>query len=94
AIFDLLLKENLDPNEVEDVRKASQALLKRLKLKLVLDWRERESTRAGVKTTISEILYSSLPEPTYSGEDCEIKGLEVYNFVYERYRDAKDLVSV
>jgi len=94
AIFDLLLKGNLNPNEVEEVRKASQALLKRLKLKLVLDWRERESTRAGVKTTISEILYSSLPEPTYSGEDCEIKGLEVYNFVYERYRDAKDLVSV
>lgn len=92
AIFDLLLKENLNPDEVEKVRKASNELLAKVQTKLVLDWRDRESTRAGVKTTIFDTLYASLPEPTYSEKECEMKGVEVYNFVYERYRDAKDTV--
>lgn len=86
AIFDLLLKDNLDPNEREKVKKTSRDLLEKLKKeKLVLDWREKEFTRAGVKTAISDILYDSLPEPTYTEKECEYKGLEVYNFIYEHY---------
>ena len=92
AIFDLLLKEQLSPDEREKVRKTAKELLAKLKQeKLVLDWREKEQTRAGVKTTISDILYDSLPEPTYTEKDCDIKGLEVYNFIFEHYIDAKNL---
>ena len=40
----------------------------------------------------TDVLYYSLPEPTYSQHECDAKGIEVYNFVYERYRDAKDTV--
>lgn len=88
AIFDLLLKEKLNPDEREIVKKTAKELLVKLKQeKLVLDWREKEIARAGVKTTISEILYDSLPEPTYSEKDCEFKGIEVYNFVYEHYQN-------
>lgn len=94
AIFDLLLKENLNPEEREKVRKTAKDLLAKLKQeKLVLDWREKESTRAGVKTTIYDVLYDSLPEPTYKEKDCDIKGLEVYNFVYEHYQDASKFIS-
>ncbi len=93
AIFDLLVKESIDPTDVEKLRKVSHHLLEELKEKLVIDWRDREATRAGVKTTIFDILYASLPEPTYSEEDCETKGLEVYNFVYERYKDSKDFIN-
>lgn len=93
AIFDLLLKEHLNPDEVERVREVARGLLSKLKVeKLVIDWREWESTRAGVKTTIFDVLYKDLPEPTYAEKDCEIKGLEVYNFVYEHYRDANNFV--
>jgi type I restriction enzyme R subunit len=89
AIFDLLFKENLNLNEIEKIRAVSRDLLSKLKVeKLVIDWREWESTRAGVKTAIFDVLYTDLPEPTYSEKDCEIKGLEVYNFVYEHYKDA------
>ena len=88
------MKENINPSEVEKVKKASHELLIHLKGKLVFDWRDRETTRAGVKTTINDILYSLLPEPTYTDKECESKGIEVYNFVYERYREAKDLVLV
>ena len=90
----MLLKENLNPDEVGRIRIVAHELLSKLKVeKLVIDWREWESTRAGVKTTISDILYSDLPEPTYSEKDCEAKSFEVYNFVYEHYKDAENFVG-
>lgn len=93
AIFDLLLKESLNPNEVEKIRIVARELLSKLKVeKLVIDWREWELTRAGVKTTIRDVLYADLPEPAYTEQDCEAKGLEVYNFVYEHYKDAEHFV--
>lgn len=91
AIFDLLLKENLNPDEVEKVRSVAHEILRKLKEeKLVPGWREWEPTRAGVKITISDVLYSKLPEPSYTEGECEEKGLEVYNFVYEHYKDASN----
>ena len=93
AVFDLLLKDKLNPKEVDIVKKAAKDLLKKLKTeRLVLDWRETEIGRAGVKTAISDVLYARLPEPTYTGDDCEVKGVEVYNYVYEHYKDAEHLV--
>lgn len=87
AIFDLLQKDQLNPDERDRVKKTAKELLAKLKEeKLVIDWREKEIARAGVKTTISDVLYDSLPEPTYTEKDCEIKGNEVYNFVFEHYR--------
>lgn len=95
AIFDLLLKDNLNPDEREKVRVVAKDLLHKLKFeRLVLDWREKETTRAGVKTVIVDVLYSSLPEPTYSEKDCDIKGVEIYNFMYEHYRDAENFINV
>lgn len=93
AIFDLLLKEELNPNEREKVKKTARELLAKLKEeKLVLDWREKESARAGVRTTIFDLLYAQLPEPTYIDQDCEVKGTEVYNYIYEHYQDAQNFV--
>jgi len=93
AIFDLLRKENLNPDETAKVRSVAKELLEQLKPKLVPGWRDFEPLRAGVKITISDILFPKLPEPVYTENDCEYKGLEVYNFVYENYRDARVLVS-
>ena len=93
AIFDLLIKDNLNPDEVACIKGASHELLINLKPLLVSHWRDFEPNRAGVKTTISDLLYEKLPEPTYTEQDCEIKKIEVYNFVYEHYRDASNLVN-
>lgn len=92
AIFDLLQKENLNPDETAKVRITSKELLEKLKPKLVRGWRDFEPLRSGVKTTISDVLYPRLPEPVYTVNDCEYKGLEVYNFVYETYRENSSLV--
>lgn len=93
AIFDLLRKENLDPDEIVKVRLVAKELLEKLKEKLVPGWRDFEPLRAGIKITISDVLFPKLPEPTYSDKNCESKGLEIYNFVYENYRDARALIG-
>jgi type I restriction enzyme R subunit len=88
AIFDLLLKDSLNPAEVEIVKNTAHELLLTLRGRLVPHWRDFEPNRAGVKVAISDLLFAKLPEPTYSEQECEIKGYEVYSFVYEHYRDA------
>jgi hypothetical protein len=62
-----------------------------LKPLLVPHWRDFETNRAWVKITISELLYTKLPEQTYTEKECELKWFEVYNFVYEHYQDASRL---
>ncbi len=85
AIFDLLIKDNLNPDEVASIKGATHELLTNLKPLLVPHWRDFETNRSEIKISISDLLYSKLPEPTYTEKDCELKGFEVYNFVYERY---------
>ncbi|MCX6789461.1 MAG: type I restriction endonuclease subunit R [Candidatus Gribaldobacteria bacterium] len=92
AIFDLLVKEKLNPDEVAIVKGTAHDLLTNLKPLLVPHWRDFETNRAGVKITISETLFAKLPEPVYTENDCALKGLEVYNFVYENYRDASAII--
>ncbi len=90
AIFDLLTKENLNPDEVEKVKKVAHELLIKLKNeKFVLDWKRKEETRADVKITIRDMLYGNLPEPAYSEKDCEDRTQKVYFHIYDNYVDAK-----
>lgn len=93
AIFDLLQKDNLNPDETAKVRLVAKELLEKLKEKLVPDWRDFEPLRAGVKITISDVLFPKLPERAYTEKECEYKGLAVYNFVYENYRDARAIAG-
>lgn len=93
AIFDLLVKENLNPDEVAIIKGATHELLTNLKPLLVPYWRDFEVNRSGVKIAISDLLFTQLPEPTYTEKECELKGFEVYNFIYEHYQDARALVG-
>ena len=68
----------------------AQELLIKLKTeKLILDWRHFEDRRADVKITIQDMLYDNLPEPTYTGKDCEDRTQRVYFHIYESYADAQ-----
>jgi type I restriction enzyme R subunit len=91
AIFDLLVKESLNPTEVAEIKKTSHEILLSIKPLLVPHWRDFETNRAGVKITITDLLYSKLPEPTYTENDCEAKGNEVYNFVFENFVNADSI---
>ena len=93
VIFDLLLKENLNPDERAKVKQVAIELLVLLKPKLVQNWRDVESLCSGVKRTICDFLHPKLPENLYTDNDCENKGGEIYNFVFENYRYERELLS-
>jgi type I restriction enzyme R subunit len=86
AIFDLLTQPEikLTKQEEQEVKQVARELLETLKKeKLVLDWRKRQQTRAGVEVAIKDIL-DKLPA-SYSTEAYEKKCLEVYQHIYESY---------
>ena len=89
AIFDLLVKPNLSPTDIKQIKGVSVAMLKTLKTKeLSADqWRDKEETRAAVKVVIYNFLWNDktgLPSH-YSEEDIE-KGVEaVFHHVYRAY---------
>jgi len=86
AIFDLLTKPEIKLTKEEEleVEQVARELLETLKKeKLVLDWRKRQQTRAGVEVTINDML-DKLPQ-SYSTEVYEQKCSEIYQHIYESY---------
>jgi len=84
AIFDLLTKPDmkLSKDDNKDVKRIARQLLETLvKEKLVLDWKKKQKTRAGVKLTIAKIL-DRLPQ-IYTKELYEKKCDLVYQLVYD-----------
>ena len=86
AVFDLLTRPELELTEVERnaVKAISKELLETLKReRLVLDWRNRQQSRAAVKVTVAEIL-DELPE-RYTQEIYDQKCEVVYQHIYDCY---------
>ncbi len=87
ALYDLLTRPNLKlaPKEREQVRQATLDLLEVLKReKLVLDWRQRQQSRAQVRSTIEQILDQELP-PIYTADLYKQKCDTIYQHVYDSY---------
>jgi len=92
AIFDLLKKENLNPDEISKVKEVAQDLLSKLKRELLtLEWKSKFDTRAAVKIAIADILIDELPKP-YTENDCSEKAERVYMHVYDSYLDKEHSV--
>ena len=84
AIFDLLTRSasNLTEEETQLIKKVTQALLQRLKDKLVIDWRKRQQSRAAVKLSIGECI-DHLPQ-RYEIQ-YEVACQAIYQHVYDSY---------
>jgi len=93
AIFDLLIRDNLNEEENRAVQTASKELLERLKDRLVPGWRDFDPLRSGVKTTIEGVVYPFLPTSKYSEEDCNVLSREVFEYIFEKYPDASQLLA-
>jgi type I restriction enzyme R subunit len=95
ALFDLLEKPNLKPRERNKLKLVAKELLGRLKAEQlkVHDWREKEATRAAVKTFIHDFLWSEqsgLPSESYTPPEVEDKVEIVFNHVFRQYVDASN----
>lgn len=85
AIFDLLRKEWLTPDEEKQVKLTASELLVKIKDKLVLDWKKYEDRRTNVEVAVEDHLFYSLPQRTYDGWLCKLKAHQVYVHIYENY---------
>ncbi len=86
AVYDLLMRPQvgLTAQEVTCVKKVAQDLLATLKReKLVLDWRKKPQSRAGVRLTVDEAL-DRLPA-AFTTEVYQAKCEQVYQHVYDSY---------
>jgi len=89
AIFDILTRPgpDLDPKEIEAIKKVCKDLLAKLKTELlVLAWRNKRTTRAAVRVEIEKMLDSGLPEK-YTAELFEQKCGVLFQHVLEKYPD-------
>ena len=93
AVFDLLLKPEISRADREKVKQIAGELLEGLKAEKlnVENWREKEVTKAAVKTFIHNYLYdenTGLPDPFYSIDDVEQKTGVVFDHVFMQYQDS------
>ena len=86
AIFDILTKPEMEMSAAEkkEVKAVARKLLQTLKqTKLVLDWRKKQETRAGVISTVNELL-DELPR-VYTPEIYNSKCTSVFQHIYDNY---------
>jgi len=90
AIYDLLVKPDLKPQEIQKIKKVAQELLKTLKEKLkdMYKFQDKEPTRDAVKVLIRNFLWdekTGLPVENYSQNDVYKKAEAVFYHVYRAY---------
>lgn len=87
AIFDLLKKETLTPDEEKTVKKVAKETLQKLKAeKLKVErWRESTQVSSQIKTLIKDNL-EWLPPEVYPDHELTDMSLLVYQHVYSNYQ--------
>jgi type I restriction enzyme R subunit len=90
AIFDLLHKPELTPEQIRKIKSVAVELLATLKAeKLRVDhWRDKEATRDAVRLAIQDFLWSDqtgLPLDKYDEAEVQERADEVYRRVYRVY---------
>jgi type I restriction enzyme R subunit len=86
VIFDILTRPapELTTEERGEVKKVARELLARLKLLLVLNWRQKSSARSQLKLAIEDVLDGGLPR-AYDKPLYEQKCAALFEHVYESY---------
>jgi len=88
VVFDILTRPapKLSTPERDEVKKVARELLARLKQLLVLDWRQKSTSRSQVKLTIEDMLEAGLPQ-VYSADLFKQKCSAVFEHFYESYQE-------
>jgi type I restriction enzyme R subunit len=92
AIFDLLLKPELEKKDIPRIKKVAVELLSAIRNRIETfdNWREKESTRDQIKVEIKNLLWDEkkgLPA-SYTPEEIEQKTEQIYVHMYEIYKAA------
>jgi len=86
VIFDILTRPTpeLNAEERAEIKKIAKDLLSRLKVLLVLNWRQKQQARAKLAEAIISTLDEKLPE-AYTPELFKDKCSAIFEHVYESY---------
>jgi len=86
VIFDILTRPapELSADERAEVKKIARELLNKMKLLLVLNWRQKSSARSQLKLTIEDVLDTGLPR-AYTPDLYRQKCSALFEHVYESY---------
>ena len=86
VIFDILTRPapELSADKHAEVKKVARELLNKMKLLLVLNWRQKSTARSQLKLTIEDVLDTGLPR-TYTPELYRQKCSALFEHVYESY---------
>ncbi len=86
VIFDILTRPapELSADERAEVKRVARELLNKLKMLLVLNWRQKSAARSQLKLTIEDVLDSGLPR-IYTPELYQQKCSALFEHVYESY---------
>ena len=86
VIFDILTRPapELAPEERSEVKKVARDLLNKLKMLLVLNWREKSTARSQLKLTIEDVLDTGLPR-SYTPDLYRQKCSALFEHVFESY---------
>ena len=97
VIFDILTRPapELSADERAEVKRVARELLNKLKMLLVLNWRQKSTARSQLKLTIEDVLDTGLPR-IYTPELYRQKCSALFEHVYESYpeRDASVYAGV
>ncbi|MYL35561.1 HsdR family type I site-specific deoxyribonuclease [Pontibacillus yanchengensis] len=98
ALYDLLISgKKLSKKEREKIKEVGKELLEALKSEKLnmSNWREKESTKADIKTFIYNYLYdenTGLPIEQYTPEDVEFKANIVFEHIFNQYSSSTENV--
>lgn len=86
AMYDLLLKDSLTPQEIQKIKLLAKDLLQKVKARIHdLDhWTDKESTQADIDTLIRNTLWGGLPE-CYNESAISTYRKKIYEFVFSVY---------
>lgn len=86
ALYDMLFRSDLSPQNVARLKKISADLLAKVKAQIAqLDhWQDKPETRAIVQNVIRYTLYETLPEQ-YTDMQVDACRDQIYEYVYTRY---------
>ncbi len=90
AMFDLLKKNDLDAGDIKSIKQVAEGLLHEIKdqIAAIDQWRQRESTRDAIRTTIHDYLWADatgLPVDSYDEDDISQKTDAIFQHVYRVY---------
>jgi len=93
VIFDILTRPapELSTEERNEVKKVSRELLSKLKLLLVINWRQKSTARSQLKLAIEDALDAGLPR-AYSPELYQQKCSAIFEHFYEAYPERNSSV--